>query len=99
MELKNLEKTERNLIFRLLSAFGWQQLIHFGLVMLIGGVVGGIAGIGESTPESGGMAGAKAAQEFIAKYGWVEQICSSFLFLTLLFLEKLPGTSKSRNVK
>jgi hypothetical protein len=87
----------RNLLIRVLTAIGWLILIYFVSNMLIGGIVGGIAGAGTSGFEEGKVAGARASTEFFQEYGRFVLLGQVGVFSFLAFNGKLPGTTKFRN--
>lgn len=89
----------RNIFIRILAGFGWLILIYFLTNILIGGIVGGIAGSGADGYEAGAIAGEKASIEFFQNYGLLVLIGQLVLFSLLAFMGKLPGTTKIRKVK
>lgn len=84
----------RNIIIRILAALGWLILIYFVSNILIGAIIGGIAGSGTTSYEAGRAAGYQASVAFFQNYGLFVLIGQIALFALLAFLGKLPGTSK-----
>jgi len=62
--------------------------------VIIGGIVGGIAGAENSSFEEGQIAGARASTEFFQNYGLFVLIGQLGLFTALSFAGLLPGTTK-----
>ena len=88
----------RNIFIRILSAFGWLVLIYLVTNFLIGATIGGIAGAGAESYETGAIAGEKATLEFYQTYGFIILAGQLILFSLLAILGKLPGTSKLKGI-
>ena len=85
---------DRNIIIRILAAFGWLILFYFITNFIIGATVGGIAGASTDGYEAGAIAGEKASLEFFQNYGLFILIGQLVIFTLIAFTGKLPGTSK-----
>ena len=90
---------QRNIFIRILSAFGWLVLIYFSTNMIIGAIVGGIAGSATNTYEEGYIAGQNASIEFFQDYGLFVIAGQLILFSVLAFTGMLPGTTKYKGSK
>ncbi len=88
---------ERNIIIRVLAAFGWLIVIYFLTNIIIGGVVGGIAGSSTETYDAGYIAGQNASIEFFQNYGLIILLCQIALFTFLAYRGLLPGTTKYKD--
>lgn len=86
----------RNIFFRILAAFGWLILIYIVSNLLIGGIVGAIAGAATNGYEEGKVAGQQASIEFFRNYGLFVLFGQLGLFSVLVFFGKLPGTTKNK---
>ncbi len=89
----------RNLFVRIIAGAGWLILIYFASNMLIGMIVGVIAGASTETYEAGKVAGEQASLAFFQKYGLIVLACQLAAFAGLAFTGKLPGTTKYRNAQ
>ena len=90
----NESPRERNIYVRILAAIAWLVIFYVGTNMLIGGIVGGIAGV--HNPDNSYAAGAEASAAVFAKYGLYILVAQIFVFVSLIFLGKLPGTTKRK---
>ena len=93
------DRTTRNLWVRVLAAIGWLILIYFLSNVLVGGIVGAVAGAGTDGFEAGRVAGEEASIEFFQEYGLLVLIGQITLFSALAFAGKLPGTKKFKRAK
>ena len=75
----------------------WQVIIFSILNIIIGFVIGAVAGIGAASLEDASNVGAEACRNFFSKYGFQIGLINSFVAMFLLATEKLPFTNKFRN--
>ena len=100
MESEDQSRTQsRNIVMRVLAAFGWLVLVYIGTNMLIGGVVGGLAGSSKENYQAGYAAGHSASVAFFHRYGLLIFIAQVVVFFSLLVSGRLPGTSKYKASK
>ena len=90
---------QRNIFIRFISAFGWLVLVYFSTNIIIGAIVGGIAGSATNTYEEGYIAGENASIEFFQDYGLFVIAGQLVLFLVLAITGMLPGTTKYKRSK
>jgi hypothetical protein len=98
---------ERNIFIRIILAVIWLILTIFIGHILAGGIAGGMAGSEIPTAgldmsgayEAGQQAGAQAAAELMANHGGKIILAEVILWLVLLVLGFLPGTTKYKKKK
>ena len=89
----------RNLEVRVLAAFCWFVLLYIVSNMIIGGIVGGIAGAGtDGSYDEAAAASEKAVKEFFQNYGLGYFIVQILLFSVLASAGLLPGTGKLKSI-
>jgi len=89
----------RSLFVRILFGFLWLVAFYFLTNMLIGGVVGGIAGSSTNFFEAGASAGQKASADFFQKYGLIVMLVQVLAFAGLCGFGVLPGTGRYKKLK
>tara|TARA_R110002049_G_scaffold298888_1_gene488878 strand:+ start:374 stop:583 length:210 start_codon:yes stop_codon:yes gene_type:complete len=67
--------------------------------MIIGMIVGAIAGASTETYEAGKVAGTEASLSFFQAYGSFVLLGQLLVFSVLAFMGKLPGTTKYKSAK
>lgn len=87
----------RNVVVRTLAGLGWLVTFYFGSNMLMGVVVGAIAGASTKTYEAGQAAGTEATLNFFQSYGVYILLAQLIVFSLLAFGGKLPGTTKYKS--
>jgi hypothetical protein len=85
---------KRNLFVRIVIACLWFVPIYIAGNMLVGAVVGGIAGASTRTYAAGHAAGAAAAGLFFQKYGLYILALEVGVTIALAWQGILPGTSQ-----
>ncbi|MEA3328933.1 MAG: hypothetical protein U9Q08_04315 [Candidatus Omnitrophota bacterium] len=98
----NVPRKKRSMFVRILVSLLWLIPIVIVTNILIGTIVGGIAGaqlslVGSTVSDSssaGYTAGKNASIEFFQKYGLITFVCQFILWITLSITGKLPGTNK-----
>lgn len=91
---EEVQREPRNLIVRALLLLIWLLIFYFVTAMLVGAVVGGIAGAHTNTAQQGYIAGQQATIAFFHQYGHVVQLVQLITFALLAFLGIFPGTGK-----
>ena len=94
---------QRNIFIRVISAIFWLFVTMLTVQVIVGGVIGGMAGteisggqpmsVGEAAG-AGAAAGQKAAEEFFIEHGGKVFLFNLFLWLALLITGKFPWVSK-----
>jgi hypothetical protein len=98
---------QRNMFLRIILAVVWFMIILLVGNMVAGGIAGGMAGNQVQTAgldmagafEAGQQAGAQAAQELMANHGGKIFLAEVIIWLVLLVLGLLPGTTKYKKKK
>lgn len=85
---------KRPLVARILISLVWFVPIYLLTNMVIGGILGAFAGVGEASYEGGYAAGHIAAQEFFQNYGLIVLAVQVLCWLSLCIFGLLPGTGK-----
>jgi hypothetical protein len=62
--------------------------------MVLGGIVGGVAGASTNSFETGSAAGRQASLDFFHKYGLTVFLCQILVFSVLCTFRLLPGVAK-----
>ena len=93
------KKNERGLLKRVFISLLWLIPIVIVGHMLVGGIVGGIAGSGTGDFNEGYGSGQQASLLFFAKYGNYVHGIEVLIWLVLSYFGILPGTSKYKKGK
>lgn len=93
------EKTPRNLFVRIIFGLLWFIPFYFVSNVIIGGIVGMIAGASAQSYEEGYEVGQLASIIFFQKYWLIVFLFQILLTAVLSFLGILPGTGKFKRKK
>ena len=84
----------RNPLIRGVALILWMPVFYIVTNMLVGAVVGGIAGSKTHTAEEGYAAGQQASIAFFQHYGHIVLAVQGVVFLLLAILGAFPGTRR-----
>jgi hypothetical protein len=94
----SVQRPVRSIFVRILFGFLWFLAFYFLTNMLIGGVVGGIAGASTNSFEAGASAGRRASIDFYHKYGLIVFLVQNLVFAGLCVFGVLPGIGKHKKL-
>jgi hypothetical protein len=95
----NAPREERNLFVRIACCVLWFIPFYYVTTALIGGVVGGIAGIHAKSFQEGEALGTPAVQAFYNKNGFFAVAFQIMAYAALCLLRWVPGVSKYKRTK
>lgn len=94
MKLDTQKQQERHIALRVIALIFWFILFYIGTNMIVGGIVGAVAGSSTKSFGAGYAVGQQASVEFFQQYGVAVLVVQVIIFALLAYLRKLPGTSK-----
>src|ERR1700733_4055333 len=95
----NPQREERSLFVRIACCVLWFIPFYFLTGMIIGGVVGGMAGIHANNFQEGEALGPPAVQAFYDKNGFFIVAFQVMAYAALCLLRWVPGVSKYKRKK
>jgi hypothetical protein len=95
----NTQMEERNLFLRIVYCVLWFIPFYFVTGMIIGGVVGGMAGIHAKSFQEGAALARPAVQAFYDKNGFFVVAFQVMAYAALCLLRWVPGVSKYKRTK
>jgi hypothetical protein len=95
----NAQREERNLFLRIACCVFWFIPFYYVTTAIVGGVVGGMAGLHAKSFEEGKAAGGPAVQAFYDHNGFFVVAFQIMAYAALCLLRWVPGVSKYKKIK